>query len=93
MKHSQDKILTTHVGSLPRPRDMLLPLHARESGLPYDAAALEKEIDAAVANALHEARPSADDLVGQHIDWALAQRTVAVGESAHHNVVPAASTP
>ena len=49
--------------------------------------------DAAVANALHEARPSADDLVGQHIDWALAQRTVAVGESAHHNVVPAASTP
>ncbi|MEI6722512.1 MAG: hypothetical protein WCO67_17245 [Betaproteobacteria bacterium] len=52
MRHSQNKILTTHVGSLPRPRDMLMPLHNKESGLPYDAAALEIEIDEAVANAV-----------------------------------------
>ena len=68
MKHSQDKILTTHVGSLPRPRDMLLPLHARESGLPYDAAALEKEIDAAVANAVQRQVDLGIDIIndGEH---------------------------
>jgi epoxyqueuosine reductase len=30
--------------------------------------------DPAVAQALHEARAQADELVGEHIDWALAQR-------------------
>jgi 5-methyltetrahydropteroyltriglutamate--homocysteine methyltransferase len=52
MKTSDRKILTTHVGSLPRPRDMLKPLHARESGEPYDAAQLEREIAEAVKNAV-----------------------------------------
>ena len=49
--------------------------------------------DAAVVRALHEARLGADELVGQHIDWALAQRSVAVGESLASGVVPAASAP
>lgn len=49
MKQSERRILTTHVGSLPRPRDMLLPLHARDSGEPYDAAGLERRIADAVA--------------------------------------------
>lgn len=68
MKHSQNKILTTHVGSLPRPRDMLMPLHARESGLPYDAAALEKEIDEAVANAVKRQVDLGIDIIndGEH---------------------------
>jgi 5-methyltetrahydropteroyltriglutamate--homocysteine methyltransferase len=44
MKRSQRRILTTHVGSLPRPRELLQPLHARDSGDPYDAAALERAI-------------------------------------------------
>ena len=30
MKRSEKKILTTHVGSLPRPRDMLMPRHEHE---------------------------------------------------------------
>lgn len=49
MKRSERRILTTHVGSLPRPRELLAPLHARESGEPYDAAALERAIAQATA--------------------------------------------
>lgn len=68
MRHSQNKILTTHVGSLPRPRDMLMPLHNKESGLPYDAAALEKEIDEAVANAVKRQVDLGIDIIndGEH---------------------------
>jgi 5-methyltetrahydropteroyltriglutamate--homocysteine methyltransferase len=46
MKRSERRILTTHVGSLPRPRELLAPLHARESGEAYDAGALERAIEA-----------------------------------------------
>src|SRR5687767_3146019 len=49
MKRSERRILTTHVGSLPRPRELLAPLHARESGEPYDAGALERAIAAATS--------------------------------------------
>ena len=68
MKQSQSKILTTHVGSLPRPRDMLMPLHNKESGLPYDAAALEIEIDEAVANAVKRQVDLGIDIIndGEH---------------------------
>ena len=68
MKNSQNKILTTHVGSLPRPRDMLMPLHNKESGLPYDAAALEIEIDEAVANAVKRQVDLGIDIIndGEH---------------------------
>jgi len=44
MKKSDRKILTTHVGSLPRPREMLMPLHAKESGEQYDAASLRSRL-------------------------------------------------
>jgi 5-methyltetrahydropteroyltriglutamate--homocysteine methyltransferase len=48
MKKSENRILTTHTGSLPRPRDLLLPLHAKDSGEPYDAAALDRQIAQAI---------------------------------------------
>lgn len=48
MKTSNNRILTTHTGSLPRPRDLLQPLHARDSGEPYDAAVLERQTAAAI---------------------------------------------
>ena len=49
MKRSERRILTTHVGSLPRPRELLQPLHARDSGDPYDASGLERKIAEATA--------------------------------------------
>src|SRR5438067_1390849 len=46
--HSQDRILTTHVGSLPRPPDLLAMLEAREQGRPVDEAAFAARVAAAV---------------------------------------------
>jgi 5-methyltetrahydropteroyltriglutamate--homocysteine methyltransferase len=48
MKTSTDRILTTHVGSLPRPTDMLAMMEARESGAPYDPEALSERISTAI---------------------------------------------
>ena len=39
MKASTDRILTTHVGSLPRPSELLAFLEARENGREFDQAA------------------------------------------------------
>jgi len=48
MKLSSDHILTTHVGSLPRPPDLLALLEARETGREFDQAAFETRLAAAV---------------------------------------------
>src|SRR5204862_1986597 len=48
MKLSTDHILTTHVGSLPRPHDLLAMLEAREAGHGFDEAAFEARLAAAV---------------------------------------------
>jgi 5-methyltetrahydropteroyltriglutamate--homocysteine methyltransferase len=42
MRHSEDRILVTHVGSLPRPRELLELLLAREEGRQYDAQRLDE---------------------------------------------------
>lgn len=57
MQFSSDRVRTTHTGSLPRPRELLLPLHARDSGEPYDADDLERKI-----------RKSIDETVRRQID-------------------------
>jgi len=36
MNRSEDRILTTHVGSLPRPAELLLPLARKDAGEDYD---------------------------------------------------------
>jgi len=54
MKRSDTRILTTHVGSLPRPRKLLQPLHAKDSGEPYDKFALETQITKAVGDAVRQ---------------------------------------
>jgi 5-methyltetrahydropteroyltriglutamate--homocysteine methyltransferase len=50
MQHSSERILTTHVGSLPRPPDLLEFLDAREAGRAIDQAAF----DACLAASVHE---------------------------------------
>jgi 5-methyltetrahydropteroyltriglutamate--homocysteine methyltransferase len=68
VKRSERKILTTHVGSLPRPRELLLPLHARDSGEPVDAAALERQISAAIESVVYRQTGLGLDVVndGEH---------------------------
>lgn len=48
MKRSGGRILTTHVGSLPRPDDLVALLQARENGRPHDADALARRSREAV---------------------------------------------
>jgi len=43
------KILTTHVGSLPRPHDLLDMMKVRLAGGAYDAAAYEARVRSAVS--------------------------------------------
>lgn len=68
MKTSNQRILTTHTGSLPRPRDLLLPLHARDSGEPYDAEALERLIADAIDAVVLRQTEAGIDIVndGEH---------------------------
>jgi 5-methyltetrahydropteroyltriglutamate--homocysteine methyltransferase len=42
MRRSEDRILVTHVGSLPRPAELLGLLLARENGEPYDVQRLDE---------------------------------------------------
>ena len=50
MKLSDDRILTTHVGSLPRPADLLDLSFAKDRHQDYDAAALDACLESAVAD-------------------------------------------
>jgi 5-methyltetrahydropteroyltriglutamate--homocysteine methyltransferase len=52
MKHSTDRFLTTHVGSLPRPPDLLAMILAKEGGAAFDAEAYARRVTAAVAEAV-----------------------------------------
>src|SRR6201996_7141156 len=44
-----NRILTTHVGSLPRPEDLIRTMFAKQEGVPVDLDALEARTRAAVA--------------------------------------------
>ena len=41
MKRSESRILSTHVGSLPRPPELLASMSERARGKPFDQAVLE----------------------------------------------------
>ena len=50
MKLSTDRILTTHVGSLPRPQALVDLLVKKDQNQPYDHAAFDREVTKAVAD-------------------------------------------
>lgn len=54
MKRSTDRILTTHVGSLPRPASLLALMKAKNEGRTVDAAALEAEVTSAVTGVVRK---------------------------------------
>ncbi len=49
MKHSTDRILTTHVGSLPRPPELIAAMVAEDRGEPVDRDAYDATLKRAVA--------------------------------------------
>jgi len=58
-----DRIMTTHTGSLARPREVLDFLAAMERGEPYDAAAYEQALVDAVADAVRRQAEAGIDVV------------------------------
>jgi 5-methyltetrahydropteroyltriglutamate--homocysteine methyltransferase len=56
MRRSVERILTTHTGSLPRPRDLVAMLRDREEGRSIDRAALDARVRAAVADTVQKQR-------------------------------------
>ena len=63
MKRSTDRILTTHVGSLARPTDLLDMMKARASGAAFDAGAFDQRVTTAVADVVRHQRDCGIDVV------------------------------
>jgi 5-methyltetrahydropteroyltriglutamate--homocysteine methyltransferase len=63
MQRSQDRFLTTHTGSLPRPDDLIRMMYAKEEGVPVDGQALAARIKAAVAEVVKRQADAGIDLV------------------------------
>jgi 5-methyltetrahydropteroyltriglutamate--homocysteine methyltransferase len=54
MQRSTERILSTHVGSLGRPHDLLEVMREKEHGRPYDADGYAKRVTTAVADVVGE---------------------------------------
>ncbi len=63
MKRSLDRILTTHVGSLPRPADLLEMNTARANGRPVDAALWAARVKSAIVEVVRMQREACVDIV------------------------------
>ena len=74
MSASQQRILTTHVGSLIRPDDLLAFLHKQQNGEPYDKAAYEECLKRSVEDVVRKQAEVGIDIVsdgefGKSISW------------------------
>lgn len=63
MKRSASRILVSHVGSLPRPKDLLDMMKARLTGGPVDEAAYQKRVTGAVAEIVKKQAECGIDIV------------------------------
>jgi 5-methyltetrahydropteroyltriglutamate--homocysteine methyltransferase len=63
MKHSTERFLTTHTGSLPRPEDLVRTMFAKEEGVPVDMAALKAHIRSAVVAVVEKQVEAGIDIV------------------------------
>jgi 5-methyltetrahydropteroyltriglutamate--homocysteine methyltransferase len=63
MKHSTERILTTHVGSLPRPADLLAMILEKEQGGGFDQSAYADRVKSAVAEVVRKQAEAGIDVV------------------------------
>ena len=63
MKRSNERFLTTHTGSLPRPADLVQIMFAKEEGIPVERDALAARIARAVAEIVKAQERSGIDIV------------------------------
>jgi 5-methyltetrahydropteroyltriglutamate--homocysteine methyltransferase len=74
MKRSNDRILTTHVGSLIRPQPLQEFLRARQAGRPFDAKAYDECLSRSVADVVRRQAEVGIDVIsdgefGKSISW------------------------
>ena len=83
MKSSEQRILTTHTGSLPRPADLVALLNAKEVGENYDAAAFSRRVRNAIAEIVRRQADTGIDIIGdgEHskVNWMAYARGRLVG--------------
>src|SRR5215469_15716928 len=63
MKTSSERILTTHVGSLPRPQDVVDFIFAEDRGEPLDAQKFDSVLRCAVADVVRKQAEAGVDIV------------------------------
>ncbi len=63
MNHSTNRILTTHVGSPPRPTGLISLLQAKDDGAAYDGEQLERMIASTVDELVEKQIGSGVDVV------------------------------
>ena len=63
MQRSTGRILTTHVGSLPRPQDVVTFLFAQDGGEAYDAAEFDAALQRAVTDVVKRQSDAGIDVV------------------------------
>jgi 5-methyltetrahydropteroyltriglutamate--homocysteine methyltransferase len=63
MKRSTDRILTTHIGSLTRPNDLMQMMDARLKGEPLDEQAYQKRVREAVAESVRKQVETGIDVI------------------------------
>src|SRR6185295_17673349 len=63
MRTSTERILTTHVGSLPRSGDVVELLYKKDAGEPYDRAAFDAAVASGVADAVAKQVAASVDVV------------------------------
>ena len=63
LQQNTGRIQTTHIGSLPRPYDLLDLMKAKFTGGAFDQAALEAKIASSVANCVRKQVESGIDIV------------------------------
>src|ERR1700761_1174972 len=63
MKRSTDRILTTHTGSLPRPKHLAEALVRKDQGEAHDAAALARDVRQAVHDVARQQVETGIDIV------------------------------
>jgi 5-methyltetrahydropteroyltriglutamate--homocysteine methyltransferase len=63
MRRSNERFLTTHTGSLPRPDDLVRMMYAKEEGVPVERDALASRIAAAVEDVVRKQADAGIDVV------------------------------
>jgi 5-methyltetrahydropteroyltriglutamate--homocysteine methyltransferase len=62
MQRSTERILTTHVGSLPRPPDLLEMINTKEEGRPFDLSRYRARVKSAVREAVEKQAAAGIDI-------------------------------